>query len=106
MSQANDGGGTETTTPRNYNSPKLQLPPAFHGFQHGYFVGVFNVAAHGNSHGYASYPKALALELLRQISGGSFAFDRWIGGEDYLFNLAAADAGHQIFNPQLVGTYP
>jgi hypothetical protein len=58
----------------------LHFPPAFHGLQHGDFVGVFDVAAYRDAHGNAGYAQSLPLELLGEVGGGSFSFDRGIGG--------------------------
>ena len=75
---------------------RLQLPAAFHGLEHGDFVGIFDVAAHRNSHGDAGYAQALPLQLLGEVGGGGFAFDRGIGREDDFLDVALGDAAEQV----------
>ena len=43
-----------------------------------------------------------ALELLREIGRGGFAFYRGIGGEDDFVDVAGIDAGEEIRDAQLV----
>ena len=47
----------------NWNNP-LKIPAAFHGFQHGDFVGIFQVCTHGDAHANACYANAQRLEQL------------------------------------------
>src|ERR1700674_5199975 len=75
---------------------ELHFPPAFHGFEHGDFVGVFNVAAYRNSHGDPGYAQSLPLQLLGQVGGGGFSLDRGVGGEDDFFDFATADPADQV----------
>ena len=82
----------------------LQLAAAFHGFQHGDLVGVFNVAAYGNSHRDTRDLHACGLELLREIDRGGFAFHGGIGGEDDFIHIARFDAGEEIRNAELIRT--
>src|SRR5208282_3852 len=86
---------------------RLHFPAAFHGLQHGDFVGVFDVAAYGNAHGDAGHAQSLSLplQLLGQIGGGGFAFDGGIGGEDDYFDFAGADPADQVGDAQLLGPY-
>src|SRR3981081_1284915 len=86
-------------------SKYLQLPSAFHGFQHGDFVRVFDVAADGDAHRDAGNFDAHALELLREIRGSGFAFDRGSGGDDDLVDSAGVDAGDEVRDSQLLRTY-
>src|ERR1700675_2571351 len=79
-----------------WKKPALHSPPAFHGFEHGDFVGVFDVAAYRNSHGDPGYAQSLPLELLGQIGGGGFSLDGGIGGQDDFFDFAAADPADQV----------
>jgi hypothetical protein len=81
----------------------LHFPPAFHGLEHGDFVGVFDVAAYRNAHGYAGNAESLPLELLGEVGGGGFALDGGIGGEDDFLDFAAGDAADQIGDAQLFG---
>ncbi|SPE30065.1 hypothetical protein SBA2_480006 [Acidobacteriia bacterium SbA2] len=86
---------------------RLHFPAAFHGLQHGNFVGVFDVAAYGNAHGDAGHAQSLSLplQLLGQVGGGGFAFDGGIGGEDDFFDFSAADPADQVGDAQLLGSY-
>src|SRR5208337_4037599 len=45
----------------------LHFPPAFHGLEHGDFVGVFEVDAYRNSHGNAGHAQTLFLSLALQL---------------------------------------
>src|SRR5258708_22381425 len=80
----------------------LQLSPPLHRLQHGDFVGVLDVAADGDAHGDAGYFHAVALELLGEIRGSSFAFDGGIGGDDDLVDSAAVDARDEVRDSQLL----
>jgi len=66
---------------RRGKTPNLQLAAALHGFEHRDLVGVFDVAAYGDSHGDARDLHSCPLELLREIDRSGFAFDGGIGGE-------------------------
>src|SRR5208282_4046173 len=87
----------------------LHFAAAFHGLQHGDFVGVFDVAADGNSHGDAGHAQSLSLslslslplQLLGEIGGGGFSLDGGIGGQDNFFDFAAADPADQVGDAQL-----
>src|SRR5260221_5895246 len=89
---------------RSGNFPVLHIPAAFHRLQHSDFVGVFDVAAHWNAHRDARNFHADAFELLREISRGSFAFDRWVGGDDDFVDIARINARDEIANAQLIRT--
>ncbi len=84
-------------------SENLHLAAAFHGLEHGDFVGVFDIAADRNSHGDARDAKALPPELAGEVRSGGFAFDRRIGGEDDFFDFSAGEARQQIGDAELVG---
>ena len=83
-------------------SQKLQLSPPFHRFQHGDLIGIFDVAADGDTHRDARDFHSGALELLREIGGGGFAFDRRIGCDDDLVHVAGVDTSDQIGDAQLL----
>ena len=66
----------------------LHIPAAFHRFQHGDLVGVFDVAADWDTHRDPRYLHARSLKLLREIDGGRFPFDSRVGGEDDFIHMA------------------
>src|SRR5579863_4826742 len=74
----------------------LHVPPAFHSLEHGDFVGVLDVAADRDSHGNSSDLHSRALQLLREINRGGFAFDRRIGRDDNFIDIAGIDTGYQV----------
>src|SRR5260370_27778783 len=79
----------------------LHFPAAFHGLEHGDFVGVFDVAAYWNAHGDTGYAQSLTLQLLGEVGGGGFSFDGGIGSHDDFFDFAASDASDQISHAHL-----
>lgn len=81
----------------------LHISTAFHRFQHGDFVGVFDVAADGNAHRDAGNFHPSALELLREISRCGFAFDGGIGGHDHFVYVSLIDASNEVRDAQLFG---
>ena len=80
----------------------LHIPATFHSFQHGDFVGVFDVATDRDAHSDAGNFHSRALELLRKVHGSSLAFDRGIGRKDDLVDIALFHAGNQIADAQLL----
>src|SRR5260370_994301 len=83
---------------------RSHLPSAFHGFQHGDFIGVFNVAAYRNAHSDTRNfgRRTLALDLLGEVNRGGLAFHGGIGGENDLIYLATLQALQQILNAQML----
>jgi len=85
-------------------SRELQLSPAFHGLQDGNFVGVFQVAAHGQASGDAGDPSgAQFFDLLGEINRGGLALDRRIGGEDNLFDVPVFQPPQKTGDAQMLG---
>ena len=80
----------------------LQFAAAFHGFQHGDFVGVFDVAADGNAGRDARDFQSCAAELSGKVGRGGFAFDGWIGGDNNFVDLIVFHAAHEICDSQLL----
>ena len=66
--------------------------PPLHRLQHRDLIRVLDVAADGNPHYNARHLHARALELMRQISSGRFAFNRGIGSDHHLIHAARIDA--------------
>jgi hypothetical protein len=81
----------------------LQLAAAFHGLQHRDFVGVFDITADGDAHGDAGDFHADALELLREIGSGRFAFNGRIRREDDFVDVAGVDPRQEISDAKLLG---
>src|ERR1700751_4803013 len=62
------GLGTRRNAPvPDATSAGLHVATAFHGFEHGDFVGVFDIAANRDSHRDAGHFHSGAFELLREI---------------------------------------
>ena len=79
------------------------FPPAFHCLLHSHFVGVLDVAAHGNAGGDAGDANPGRFEQARQIDGRGFAFERGIGGDDNLVGAVVFQAVHEVGNAQVLG---
>ena len=100
-------GATSRENPSFYSlfsHPRLHVAAAFHGLEHGDLVGVFDVAADGDSHGDAGDFHSGALELLRQVGSGGFAFDGGIGSDNDFVDVAGVDAGNQVGDAELLGS--
>src|SRR6266568_2951561 len=67
----------------------LQIPASFHGFQHGYFVGILQISAYGNPNSDAGHPDAERLQKLRKVNCRRLALRRWIRCNNNLFDRAA-----------------
>jgi len=82
----------------------LHVAAAFHGLQHGDFVGVFDVAAYGNPHGDSGDLHSSALQLLREVDRGSFPLHGGIRSHDDLVYITGIDTRNEIGNPELLGS--
>src|ERR1700721_4806728 len=66
------------------------------------FIGVLNVAAHGDAHRDPRDLHSSALQLLGKISSRSFALNRWIRRNDDFVNSARVDASNEVRDAQLL----
>lgn len=69
---------------------KLELAAVFHGFEHGDFVGEFDVGADGDAHSDAGAAEAQGFEEPGEVGGGGFAFYGGVGGEDDFGDVATS----------------
>src|SRR5713226_4793650 len=67
----------------------LQIPASFHGFQHGYFVGILQISAYGNPDSDAGHSDAERLQKLRKVNCRRLALRRWIRRNNNLFDRDA-----------------
>ena len=81
----------------------LEVAAAFHGFEHGDFVGVFEVGANGDADTDAGDADAEGLEELGEVDGGGFAFGGGIGGDDDFLDVAAPEAVDELLDFELLG---
>src|SRR6185295_7925804 len=80
----------------------LELPPPFHGLEHGDFVGVFNIATNRNSHRNPRNFQSSSPQLSGQINRGRLTLNRRIGGNNHFIHLSVLHAPHQVPDPQLL----
>jgi hypothetical protein len=80
-----------------------EFAAAFHGFHHGYFVGVFEVGANGNADTDARDAHAERLQQFREVDSGSFAFGGGVRRHDDFFDGAFFQALDERFDTELLG---
>ena len=81
----------------------LEIAAAFHGLEHGDFIGVFEIGTDGNAHADASHANAERLEKLGEVDGSGFAFGGGIGGDDDFVDAATFKALDEGFDVELLG---
>jgi hypothetical protein len=91
------------TNPGKWLGQTLEIAAAFHGLEHGDFVGVFEVRADRDANADAGYADAQRLQQLGHVYSGGFSFGGGIGGDDNFFDGAAFEALDQCFYLELLG---
>src|SRR5579859_311439 len=85
----------------------LQLSSAFHGLQHGYLVGIFDIAAGWYARSDSCHLNAGPLQQSCEMDGRGLALDGRVGGDDDLIQAAALNPFQQrryaqLFRPHSV----
>ncbi len=79
-----------------------EFAPPFEGPREGHFVGVFEIAPHGQPEGdLGDFDEGFY--QLADVEGGGFAFDAGADGEDDFGDVGFAGAADQGLNAELVG---
>lgn len=80
----------------------VHFAAAFEGTGEGYFVGIFEVAAHGEAKGDSS-DAGEGFEQMAQVERGGFAFDAGADGHDDFAGALLADAADEGLDVELFG---
>src|SRR6266568_646086 len=78
--------------------PSLERPPQRH------LVGILQVASDRQPAGRPGYPEAERLHQPGQIGRCGLALEIRIGGQDHLADIAVCEPGHQLGDPQVLGS--
>lgn len=79
----------------------LQLAPSFERFRHRDFVGIFNIAAGGNTCSDARHPDRIIFQHSLNVDRCGLAFQSWIGRNNQLVHFSPFNALTQGREPQM-----